>query len=97
MQLIGRSVTKTVAVQRGATVLDHALAHEVDFGFSCVRGTCARCRCLVQSGSVGLAEVTDAEWDRLTEEELAQGYRLGCQAVVVDDRVPIVIAHKPYF
>ena len=43
-----------------------------------------------------LAEVTDAEWDRLGPEELEQGYRLGCQAAV-EKTGTIVAANKTYF
>lgn len=97
VRIRGRTVTKTVAVQRGLTILDHAIQQEIDVGFSCVRGTCARCRCFIVAGVEALAEPTDAEWDRLTDEELAEGYRLGCQAVIWNEEKEIDIVHKPYF
>jgi ferredoxin, 2Fe-2S len=96
LELKGRQIAKTVPIEHGLTLLDHALKHDVDIGFSCLRGTCGRCRCLVEEGAAHLEEVTDAEWDRLDEEELEMGYRLGCQASVHDDG-PIRVVYKPYF
>jgi len=82
LTLKGRTVVRTVEEKPGATLLEQALAAGVDWLFNCSRGTCARCRCLIQEGADLLEEPTDAEWDRLGPDELDQGYRLGCQAVV---------------
>ncbi|MDQ1909429.1 2Fe-2S iron-sulfur cluster-binding protein [Paenibacillus sp. GD4] len=92
----GRQITKTVEAEAGLTVLDHALKHNVDFGFSCMRGTCARCRCVVTEGAELLSKPTDEELDRLEPEELEQGYRLGCQAQIKQAGT-LVAANKPYF
>jgi 2Fe-2S ferredoxin len=83
--LQGRRIEKQVASETGMTILDLALKHEIDWGFSCTRGTCARCRCKIEVGAELLSEPTDAEIDRLGEEEISQGYRLGCQAELVKD------------
>lgn len=96
IRLKGRTVEKTVQVETGMTILDHALKHDVDWGFSCSRGTCARCRCLVEAGMEHLGAVNDAEWDRLEPEELEQGFRLGCQAAVRKDG-DVHVRWKPYF
>jgi len=74
-----------------------ALKADVDWGFSCTRGTCARCRCLIETGAEYLEEVTDAEWDRLEPEEFDQGYRLGCQAIVKPGAGTIKAVNKTYF
>jgi 2Fe-2S ferredoxin len=43
-----------------------------------------------------LEKPTDEELDRLEPDEIEQGYRLGCQAVIKQaGRVTVV--HKPYF
>jgi len=47
-------------------------------------------------GAQLLSEVNDAEWDRLDEEELEQGYRLGCQAIVKAEGT-ISAINKTYF
>ncbi|GAB2692474.1 2Fe-2S iron-sulfur cluster-binding protein [Paenibacillus thermoaerophilus] len=94
--LIGRAVTREVASEPGETLLELALRHGVDWGSSCRRGTCARCRCLIESGMEHLHDITDEEWDRLDEDEMERGFRLGCQAVVKSDG-PVVARWKPYF
>jgi 2Fe-2S ferredoxin len=96
LDLKGRKLHKEVESIIGQTILDIALKNDIDWDFSCTRGTCARCRCLVVTGKEHLGEVTDEEWDRLDDEELEQGYRLGCQAVVRTDDL-IVAINKPYF
>jgi ferredoxin, 2Fe-2S len=96
IELKGRAVTKTVDSELGMTILDLALRHQVDWGFSCARGTCARCRCYIDEGIEFLGEPNDAEWDRLEPEELEQGYRLGCQAEIRKEG-DIRAIWKPYF
>ncbi|TBL79762.1 2Fe-2S iron-sulfur cluster-binding protein [Paenibacillus thalictri] len=96
MDLKGRRVQKSFEPETGLTILDLALKHDVDWGFSCSRGTCARCRCLVTEGMDYLAAPTDEELDRLEPEELDQGFRLGCQAKV-KQAGHIAVAYKPYF
>lgn len=97
IELKGRTKTAVVEAEAGLSILDHALKHEIDWSFACTRGTCARCRCLVTEGLDQLEEVTDGEWDRLEPEELEQGYRLGCQAIIKNDNATIIAANKPYF
>ncbi|CAH0118733.1 Chlorosome protein I [Paenibacillus sp. CECT 9249] len=96
IELKGRTVSKTVDSETGYSILELALKHKVDWGFSCTRGTCARCRCYIEEGADCLEEPSDAEWRRLEPEELEEGYRLGCQAVI---KRPgrIVAVNKPYF
>jgi 2Fe-2S ferredoxin len=94
--LTGRSITKQVETETGLTLLDHALKHDVDWAFSCTRGTCARCRCLVTEGQQQLNEPTDAELVRLEPSELAEGYRLGCQAEPLQAG-DISAKNAPYF
>lgn len=96
IELKGRLKRKTVEPVVGRTVLELALKHEVDWGFSCTRGTCSRCRCLVTSGMEHLSEPNQVELDSLENEELEQGFRLGCQTKVTSDG-EITVHNKPYF
>ncbi|WNR42458.1 2Fe-2S iron-sulfur cluster-binding protein [Paenibacillus roseipurpureus] len=96
LELKTRKMVKQVAPETGLTVLDHAMKTDVDWGFSCTRGTCARCRCYVAEGRELLSLPSDAEEDRLEPEELEQGYRLACQCVVKQEGT-ISVIHKPYF
>jgi 2Fe-2S ferredoxin len=43
-----------------------------------------------------LAPPTEVELDALDPEELEEGYRLGCQAVVTGEG-PMSVANKTYF
>jgi 2Fe-2S ferredoxin len=97
LELKARRIQKTVEAEKGLTILDLALKHEVDRGFSCTRGTCARCRCLVTEGMQYLELPSEAEEDRLEPEELEQGFRLGCQCVIKTQTGTISVTHKPYF
>src|SRR5690606_12296228 len=97
IELTGRSITKEVEAEEGLALLDHAIKHKVDWSYSCTRGTCARCRWLIVEGAEYLDEITDEEWDRLEPEEFDEGYRLGCQAVVLSDDAVIVAKNKTYF
>lgn len=96
MKLINRTNEKEVEATIGQTILDHALKEKLEWGFSCIRGTCARCRCLIVSGQNSLEPPTEEERLRLTDEELKEGYRLGCQAVIRSDQ-ELTARWKPYF
>lgn len=95
IELIGRSKRKTVEAKVGLTILQLATKANVDWAFNCTRGTCTRCRCLVLSGKEFLSEPNEAERIGLDDEELEQGFRLGCQTKVNSDG-PVVVQNKPY-
>lgn len=97
LELKGRTKLATVEAEFGMSLLDLAIKHNVDFAFSCTRGTCARCRCLIEDGAEFLEEVTDEEWDRLETQELEEGYRLSCQAIIKPGAGKIVAVNRPYF
>lgn len=92
----GRNNQKQVEADTGLSLLDLAMKHKVDWAFSCTRGTCARCRCLITEGMDFLSLPTDAELDRLEPEEIEQGFRLACQAVVKREG-DVSVTHRPYF
>lgn len=96
LELKARKVQKSVEIETGLSLLDLAMKHDVDWGFSCTRGSCARCRCFVASGMEFLQEPNEAEEIRLEPEELERGYRLACQAIVKQVG-PMSVIHKPYF
>lgn len=82
----------TVEALVGESVLDVALAHNIDLQHNC-GGVCAcsTCHVKVKQGMDDLAEQTDDEADQLDEAEgLSLESRLGCQAVIQSD-VDIVV------
>lgn len=94
--LKGKSITKETQPLRGSTILEHALELGVDWQNICTRGTCARCRCYMETGGELLEEPTLAEEQRLDPEELEEGFRLACQAVIKTPGVLVAI-NKTYF
>ncbi len=75
-------------VEPGQTVLE--VAHELDVPITAPcggRGRCGRCRVIVANGC---EEPTQAERDLLTGEELRNGFRLACEAVLMGDAQIIV-------
>lgn len=95
LHLKNGSKEQIVTPEIGWTILDVAIKYELEWGFSCTRGTCARCRCRVVTGTEYLEEPTDAECKRLTEEEIASGYRLACQSVIHSSG-ELKVVHDPY-
>ena len=73
IELEGKS--HTIEVDPDETILEAALRQNVDAPYSCMSGTCNACQAKVTSGKVDM-EVCEA----LTEEEVASGECLTCQA-----------------
>lgn len=96
IELKGRTVHKTVEPEVGKSILELALQHKIDWGFNCTRGTCARCRCFVSEGKDYLSPPNDAEYDRMDEEEIEEGYRLACQARIAAPGA-VAVRLKTYF
>lgn len=77
--------TRRVALAReGQTILDAALAADMDAPYSCRAGVCSTCRCKVLEGEVEMA-VNHA----LEDYEVRAGYVLSCQARPLSDRVVV--------
>jgi uncharacterized 2Fe-2S/4Fe-4S cluster protein (DUF4445 family) len=68
----------TLDVAQGPKLLDHLQAADVYVNTSCGgKGTCHKCRIQVKEGFLG---ITPADRKAFTEPELAEGWRLSCQA-----------------
>ncbi len=79
---------QTGQVWPGTTILAAAEQLGVPISAPCGgRGRCGRCRVFAERGC---AEPTQAERDLLTGEELRNGVRLACEAVLVEDSQVIV-------
>jgi ring-1,2-phenylacetyl-CoA epoxidase subunit PaaE len=66
----------------GSSLLDAALAHDLDAPYSCKAGVCSTCRARVLEGEVEM-RVNHA----LEDYEVRAGYVLSCQCLPVSDRV----------
>ena len=79
--LEGRKRTLAFDAEKGS-ILENARAVGMPAPFACKAGVCATCRAKVISGEVAMK----ANFG-LSQEELAQGYVLTCQAVPMSDEV----------
>ncbi len=64
-----------ITLNEGETVLEASLRVGLDAPYSCMSGVCTTCQVTVQSGDLEM-ENNDA----LSDEEVAQGNYLACQA-----------------
>lgn len=78
-------MTRTLSIQKnGQSLLDAALAADLDAPFACKAGVCSTCRAKVLEGETEMA-VNHA----LEDYEVRQGYVLTCQCHPLSDRVVI--------
>ena len=82
VQLDGKSYD--MGIGSNDLVLDAALNHGLDLPYSCKGGVCCTCRAKVMEGQVEMAKNFT-----LSEEEIAQGFVLSCQARAKTSRVVI--------
>lgn len=68
-------------VPSGQTVLESALKNGVPFPHNCTVGTCGSCKCRLKGGRV--SALTDFGYT-LSQQEIAAGFILACQAVPKD-------------
>ena len=68
----------------GATILDAAMNEGADVPYSCKGGVCCVCKAKVMEGEVRMNQNFS-----LSEEEVSQGYILGCQAHPVSENVVV--------
>lgn len=66
------------------TILEAALRHEIDAPFSCLSGTCNACQAHLNKGQVEMNS-----YNALTEDEIAAGEILTCQAHPTSSEIEI--------
>ena len=74
---------KVIQVKQGTPLREAAETAGINLRFPCGgKGLCGKCKVIFEQGA---PPVSPTEDDRLTETELTQGYRLGCQTSVCED------------
>ncbi len=76
--------TRSFEMSPDQTVLEAALAHDIDVPFSCQAGVCSTCRCKVTEGEVAM-DTNHA----LEDYEVAQGFALSCKSRPLTDAVSV--------
>lgn len=75
-----------VSVKKNASILDTALAADIDMPYSCQSGLCTACR-----GKCIEGEISTDEAEGLSQEELDEGYVLTCVGKPITDQVKVEI------
>lgn len=76
--------THTVEGKQGALLLDTLEEAGLDAPYSCRAGACAACMCHLDAGEVELAQN-----QVLDQNDLEQGWVLGCQAILRSDKISV--------
>jgi ring-1,2-phenylacetyl-CoA epoxidase subunit PaaE len=76
--------TQTVTSDKDQSLLDIALANQMDAPFACKAGVCSTCRCRVLEGEVEMIAN-----HALEDYEVEKGYVLSCQSFPMTDRVVV--------
>ena len=72
------------APKQGQSLLDAALAADLDVPHACKAGVCSTCRALVLEGEVEMAAN-----HALEDDEVRRGYVLTCQSTPLTDRIVV--------
>lgn len=73
-----------LTVKKKSTILDAALANDLDMPYSCQSGLCTACRGKCTEGKISIDEA-----EGLSQEELDDGYVLTCVGKPLTDRVRV--------
>lgn len=73
-----------VTIEENETILDAALKIGIDVPYSCMSGTCNSCQAKLLNGKVTM-EFCDA----LTDDEIADGEILTCQATALTEHITV--------
>jgi ring-1,2-phenylacetyl-CoA epoxidase subunit PaaE len=73
-----------VEMAPGQSLLDAALANDIDAPYACRAGVCSTCMCRVVEGEVEMVQN-----HALEDHEVERGYVLGCQSYPLTDRIVV--------
>ena len=86
---------KIVEVERGTTILEGAMDHEVSIYHACGgNASCSTCRVEVLRGGDNLSGIEAPEREILDSFDLKPPYRLGCQALVLGGDIVVEIPKR---
>ncbi len=77
--------SKTVTAEQNSNLLRISLREKGGIPFKCGAGLCGTCRCHFDSGREYADAVKAKERKHLSDEDIADGYRMACQTFVAGD------------
>lgn len=77
--------SKTSTAPQNSNLLRISLREQGGIPFKCGGGLCGTCRCRIETGLENTDAVKPKERRHLTEDDLANGYRMACQTFVKGD------------
>ncbi|CAG2145361.1 Ferredoxin [Cupriavidus plantarum] len=83
---------KTVTAASNSNLLRISLREQGGIPFKCGGGICGTCRCRIEQGLEHTDAVKPKERKHLSEQDLAEGYRMACQTFVNGD---IAVSWEP--
>ena len=69
-------LSENITIQNDQTILDAALAKDIEVPYSCQGGVCSSCICKIKEGSAEMKQNSV-----LTDKEVKEGFVLSCMAV----------------
>ncbi|MEP4546409.1 MAG: 2Fe-2S iron-sulfur cluster-binding protein [Saccharospirillum sp.] len=76
---------KTVSVAENSNLLRVSLREQCGLPFKCGGGNCGTCKCHIDKGLENTDPVKKKERNILSDEDIENGYRLGCQTFILGD------------
>ena len=76
---------KTVTAPENSNLLRVSLREQGGIPFKCGGGICGTCKCLIERGIEHTDAVKPKERRHLSDDDLAQGYRMACQTFIRGD------------
>jgi uncharacterized 2Fe-2S/4Fe-4S cluster protein (DUF4445 family) len=87
---------KKIRTLKGTTVFQAAKDAGVEIRSECGgKGLCGKCRIIVKKPD-SLSELTESEKRLLSRSEINEGYRLACQARVLEDTVVVILPESSF-
>ena len=80
---------KVVTAEDNTNLLRISLREKGGIPFKCGGGLCGTCRCHIDRGLENTDEIKPKERNHLTEEDLANGYRMACQTFILTGEVSV--------
>ena len=86
---------KVVQAPENSNLLRVSLRERGGIPFKCGGGLCGTCRCRIEAGLEHTDAIKAKERNHLSEEDLANGYRMACQTFVVNGDVSVSWEPRP--